>query len=120
MNSHRPFSSNPIKSNNFKKNKFMMKVLSHHEIPSINNSFLRARPKTSFRLLKEKSDIFPNRNDNLDVLNLMIKSSPNQYDPKKINKKKMIINPLYILGTEQNLKRPNFNKNTEKVFYKYN
>ena len=51
MNSHRPFSSNPIKSNNFKKNKFMMKVLSHHEIPSINNSFLKARPKTSFRLL---------------------------------------------------------------------
>ena len=121
MSSHRPFSSNVRKSSNFKKSKFMVKVLSNHEMPSITNSLLNnSRPKTSFRLMKEKSDIFPKRNDHLDLLNLMIKSSPNQYDQKKINKKKIIINPLYIMGTEENLKRPNFNKNTEKVFYKYN
>ena len=84
MSSHRPFSSNVRKSSNFKKSKFMVKVLSNHDMPSITNSLLNnSRPKTSFRLMKEKSDIFPKRNDHLDLLNLMIKSSPNQYDQKK-------------------------------------
>ena len=32
----------------------------------------------------------------------------------------MAINPLFLRGTEENLKRPNFSINTEEVFYKYN
>ena len=119
MNSHRPFSSNAFKNNKLPKRKFIMKVF-NDKLPNMNNTFTRPRPKTTLRLLKEKSDIFSKGNENLNLLNLMIKSSPNQYNPKKINKKKIIINPLYIRGTEENLKRPNFNENTEKVFYKYN
>ena len=120
MNSHRPFSSNAFQNNKLPKRKIMMKVFSNDKLPKMNNTFTRKRPNTTLRLLKEKSDILAKSNENLDLLNLMIKSSPNQYNPKKINKKKIIINPLYIRGTEENLKRPNFNKNTEKVFYKYN
>ena len=110
MNSHRPFSSNMFKINKLPNRKLMMKVFSNDKLPNMNNNtFTISRPKTTLHLLKEKSDIFAKSNENLDLLNLLIKSSPNQYNPKKINKKKIIINPLYIRGTEENLKRPNFN-----------
>jgi hypothetical protein len=87
MNSHRPFSSNAFKNNKLPKRKFIMKVF-NDKLPNMNNTFTRPRPKTTLRLLKEKSDIFAKGNENLNLLNLMIKSSPNQYNPKKINKKK--------------------------------
>ena len=120
MNTHRPFNSSAFKGDKIPKRKFIMKVLSNGSLPNLNNTFSKSRPKTSLRFLKEKSDFFSKSNEKLDIINLMIKSSPNQYNQKKISKKKIIINPLYIRGTEENLKRPNFNKNTEKVFYKYN
>jgi Ran GTPase-activating protein (RanGAP) involved in mRNA processing and transport len=61
-----------------------------------------------------------NTEEKLDVLNLIIESNPNQYNSLKIKKKLRSINPLFLRGTEENLKRPNFNQNTEEVFYKYN
>ena len=120
LQTHRPFSSNTFKGTNFRKKIHIMKILNKNNFQKINNTFNKHRPKTSLHLLKEKSNIFAKSNDNLDIVNLMIKSSPNQYNQKKINKKLIVINPLYIRGTEENLKRPNFNENTEKVFYKYN
>ena len=120
MKSHRPYSSNIFKGKPLQKKLKLMKVLNNNDIPQINNTYSRTRPPTSLHLYKDKSNIFAKSNENFDLLNLMIKSSPNQYNRKKINKKIVIINPLYIRGTYENLKRPNFNENTEKVFYKYN
>ena len=120
MKSHRPYSSNIFKGKPLQKKLKLMKVLNNNDMPQINNTYSRTRPPTSLHLYKEKSNIFAKSNENFDLLNLMIKSSPNQYNRKKINKKIVIINPLYIRGTYENLKRPNFNENTEKVFYKYN
>ena len=120
MSTHRPFSSKIFKVDKLPKRKYIMKVLSNSDLPKLNNTFSKIRPKTSLRFFKEKSDIMSRNNQDLDIINLMIKSCPNQYNQKKITKKKIIINPLYIRGTEENLKRPNFNQNTEKVFYKYN
>ena len=120
MDSHRPFSSNLFKGKPLQKKLKLMKVLNNNDMPQINTTYSRIRPSTSLHLYKEKSNIFARSNDNFDILNLMIKSSPNQYNRKKINKKMVSINPLYMRGTYENLKRPNFNENTEKVFYKYN
>ena len=120
MKSHRPYSSNIFKGKPLQKKLKLMKVLNNNDMPQINNTYSRTRPPTSLHLYKDKSNIFAKSNENFDLLNLMIKSSPNQYNRKKINKKIVIINPLYIRGTYENLKRPNFNENTEKVFYKYN
>ena len=120
MNSHRPFSSNLFKGKSLQKKLKLMKVLNNSEMPQINNTYSRTRPPTSLHLYKEKSNIFAKSNENFDILNLMIKSNPNQYNQKKINKKIVVLNPLYIRGSEENLKRPNYNENTEKVFYKYN
>ena len=120
MKSHRPFSSNAFKGKPVKRKLHIIKALSNNNFQINDNTFTKNRPKTSLKLLKEKSNIFAKSNDNLDLINLMIKSSPNQYNPKRIHKKIVVINPLYIRGTDENLKRPNFNQNTEKVFYKYN
>jgi len=122
MSSLRPYSSNIFKNKSNKKKIPLIKALSDIYSPKINNTFSKTLSKTPtpLRFLKEKSNIFAKSNENLDLLNLIIKSSPNQYNQKKINKKIVVINPLYIRGTEENLKRPNFNPNTEKVFYKYN
>ena len=120
INSHRPFSSNSYKGKHFHKSLKILKNLSNANLPKVNNTFSKTRPPTSLHLLKGNSNIYAKSNENLDVLNLMIKSNPNQYNPEKINKKLILLNPLFLRGTEENLKRPNFNENTEKVFYKYN
>ena len=120
MSSHRPFSSNSFKGKNFHKKLKIMKILSNANLPKVNNTVSKSRPTTSLRLLKENSNIYAKSNENLDILNLMIKSNPNQYNQEKINKKLILLNPLFLRGTYENLKRPNFNENTEKVFYKYN
>ena len=87
-----------------------------------NNSFTVINSKMSISKKMTKNKILTNNfsENDLDVLHLIIKNSPNQYNYQKINQKSVEINPLFIRGTEQNLKRPNFNQNTEEVFYKYN
>ena len=120
MQTHRPFSSNAFKAKHFRKMVLKMKYINNVQIPKINLTYSKSPHETAYHLKKSTSDIIYKSNENLDLLNLMIKSSPNQYNTKKINKKLMVLNPLYIRGTEENLKRPNFNQNTEKVFYKYN
>ena len=130
MKSKRPYSSNPFKVGKLTKKMRLRSSLNKSNIvtqlPSFNsnnknNNTSFNRPKTPLQYL-DNTNIISNNNskDNLDVLSLIIKSNPNQYNYQKINKKSTEINPLFIRGTEENLKRPNFAKNTEEVFYKYN
>ena len=127
---YRPLSSNSFKYRKTTKkmllvralnnSKYAKKLSSYNSYTNINNSASIQGLKTSRKYL-DKSNLLSSRsNDNLDVLNLIIKSNPNQYNYKKISKKSIEINPLFLRGTEENLKRPNFSKNTEEVFYKYN
>ena len=102
MSSLRPYSSNIFKNKSNKKKIPLIKALSDIYSPKINNTFSKTLSKTPtpLRFLKEKSNIFAKSNENLDLLNLIIKSSPNQYNQKKINEEdftepkeeKMLIN----------------------------
>ena len=128
MKLKRPLSSNPFKYKKIIKKKVLINALNNsnlvRKLPSFNahnisnNSNIRSN--TFFQDINNSNIISRIPNQKLDILNLIIKSSPNQYNYKKINKKSIAINPLFIRGTEQNLRRPNFSKNTEEVFYKYN
>ena len=124
MKKKRPFSSNPFKSKVPKKTLRIRLNSAINDLdrknPRFNTINNRFRPKTSF-ITKGKMNIFSkNEEEKLDVLNLIIETNPNQYNQKKIKKKFRAINPLFLRGTEENLKRPNFSINTEEVFYKYN
>ena len=131
MKLKRPLSSNIFKNKKFIKKKslinnalnnsnFVRKLSTFNSYSNINNSYSIIHPKTSLQNIKINNIIKNSSENNLDVLNLIIKNSPNQYNYQKINQKSVAINPLFIRGTEENLKRPNFNQNTEEVFYKYN
>jgi len=123
MKVKRPFSSNPFKTKNPKKalkirlNSALNELEKNKRFNTLNNPF---RPKTSFQKLGRMNLFSKNEEEKLDVLNLIIETNPNQYNSKKIKKKFLAINPLFLRGTEENLKRPNFSINTEEVFYKYN
>ena len=124
MKVKRPLSSNPFKIQSKKSlqlrlnsalnnNKFEQpKRL--HTISTYN------RPRTTLLQINKKNIFAKGLEENLDVLKLIIETNPNQYNSLKIQKKIKKINPLFQRGTEENLKRPNFSKNTEEVFYKYN
>ena len=124
MKVKRPFSSNPFKSKNPQKN-LRLRLNSAlntfdkktRRFNTINKPF---RPKTSFNKIGKFNLFSKNEEEKLDVLNLIIETNPNQYNSQKIKKKFLSINPLFLPGTEENLKRPNFSINTEEVFYKYN
>ena len=131
MKSRRPFSSNPFKKGKIKKKLLLMNSLNNSndifkKLPSFSinsnnvNKTLIERPQTSLFQINKKNIFSRNISDNLDVLNLIIETNPNQYNLKKINKKIISINPMFKKGTEENLKRPPFDRNTEEVFYKYN
>ena len=122
MKVKRPLSSNPFKIQSKKSlqlrlnsalnnNKFEQPKRLHtiYTISTYN------RPRTTLLQINKKGV-----EANLDVLQLIIETNPNQYNSLKIQKKIKKINPLFQRGTEENLKRPNFSKNTEEVFYKYN
>jgi hypothetical protein len=134
MKTHRPYSSKFFKTkkkikkkhiNALNNSNIVLRLSSFNSFINnniINNSY--SAKNSSYSIPKKKINkkiINKNLSENdLDVLNLIIKNSPNQYNYQKINQKSVEINPLFIRGTEQNLKRPNFNQNTEEVFYKYN
>ena len=121
MKDKRPFSSNPFKIQTKKSLKLRLNsALNKFDQPQrLNTISTFTRPKTTY--LKKNKNIFSkNKEETLDVLHLIIESNPNQYNFQKIQKKLGAINPLFLRGTEENLKRPNFSKNTEEVFYKYN
>jgi len=123
MKAKRPFSSNPFKnkrkknSQKFRLNSALNDINQTKRLNTISN---KARPKTSLQYINNMNIFSKNTEEKLDVLNLIIESNPNQYNSLKIKKKLRSINPLFLRGTDENLKRPNFNQNTEEVFYKYN
>ena len=123
MKVKRPFSSNPFKSKNTRKdlklrlNSALNEFDKNRRFNTLNNRF---RPKTSYQKIGKMNLFSKNEEEKLDVLNLIIETNPNQYNSQKIQKKFLAINPLFLRGTEENLKRPNFSINTEEVFYKYN
>ena len=123
MKSKRPFSSNPFK-NKKKKNSSKLRLNNLYDViipaKTLKTISNKARPKTSLQYINNMNIFSKNTEEKLDVLNLIIESNPNQYNSLKIKKKLRSINPLFLRGTEENLKRPNFNQNTEEVFYKYN
>ena len=122
MKAKRPFSSNIFKIQTKKSLKLRLNsALNQVEQPKrLNTISTFTRPKTSNVKMNYKNIFSKNAEKNLDVLHLIIQSNPNQYNSQKIRQKLGAINPLFIRGTEENLKRPNFSKNTEEVFYKYN
>ena len=124
MKVKRPFSSNPFKVKNQRKNLRIRLNSALNEFDKnrrINTqNFHFGRPKTSFQTIGKMNLFSKNEEEKLDLLNLIIETNPNQYDSEKIQKKFLAINPLFLRGTEENLKRPNFSINTEEVFYKYN
>ena len=128
MKLNRPSSSNPFKYRKITKKMRLINALNKsnnfRKLSSFNsnrNSFTHImNSKASLQLLSKTNIKSNNSTNNLDVLNLIIKSNPSQYNYQKISKKSLAINPLFMRGTDENLKRPNFNKNTEEVFYKYN
>ena len=123
MKNKRPFSSNPFKIKNKKQNlrirlnSAINDLTKNPRFNTINNYF---RPKTSIQSLGKINLFSKNEEEKLDLLNLIIETNPNQYNSQKIKKKLIAINPLFLRGTEENLKRPNFALKTEEVIYKYN
>ena len=122
MRAKRPLSSNPFKIQSKKSLQLRLNsALNRFEQPQrLNTISAFNRPKTTLLKMNKKNIFSKNKEENLDVLHLIIESNPNQYNSQKIQKKLGAINPLFLRGTEENLKRPNFSKNTEEVFYKYN
>ena len=141
LNTIRPLSSSPSQKN-FKKTKNKLRILSaslsaQAIIPNNlktseyyknysnykKKSNYKFRPKTSTFSINPKllkSNLFTKSENGLDCLNLIIDSNPNQYNTKLIKKKMKQINPIYIFGSDQNIKKPKLSYNTDEVFYKYN
>ena len=145
MKKRRPFSSSSSQVN-IKKNKSKKKLrilsacissselipnniksLKHTNYYTNNNSSLSkrisSRPQTSSISMNSKiskMNLFGKSQSDLDYLSLMIDSNPSQYNSKYIHSKMKQINPLYIIGSDENMKRPKFSYNTEEVYYKYN
>ena len=56
---------------------------------------------------------------NLNILNLMIKNNPLQFDYKKIKKREKLINPIFSIKNNNKVIQ-NLTKNTHNVLYRYN
>ena len=144
INHKRPFSSSPSQTNIIKTKKNLRiltgSLSSNNMIPNniktlknnltnskrhyrnIKTNF-KSRPQTTKFSINQKYlklNLFTKSESELDCLNLIIDSNPNQYNNKLIEKKKKQINPLFIFGSEENLKRPKLSYNTDEVLYKYN
>ena len=68
---------------------------------------------------KNTNDKTSNEN-NLDIINLIVKSNLSQYNTHKISKNRRQMNSFYSQLSQKNLSRPPFDQNTEDVLYKYN
>ena len=88
---------------------------------NFSSSNFRSKNRTRPLTTNFSSNLFAKSdNENLDYLNLIINSNPNQFNRDMINKKMEQINTMYIIGSYQNLKRPKLSYKTEEVFYNYN
>ena len=88
---------------------------------NFSSSKIRNRTKTRPQTTTFSSNLFSrSENEDLDYLNLIINSNPNQFNKDMIQKKMEQINDMYIIGTDKNLKRSKLSYKTEEVFYNYN
>ena len=88
---------------------------------NISSSKFKSKNRTRPQTTKFSSNLFSKSdNEDLDYLNLIINSNPNQFNREMIKNKMKQINTMYIIGSEQNLKRPKLSYKTEEVFYNYN
>ena len=112
-------SANDIIPNNIKTKKYFQNTTNY----KTQISKYKYRPQTSIfsvnpKLLK--SNLFTKSESKLDCLNLIIDSNPTQYNNKLIKKKMRQINPIFIFGSDQNLKKPKLSYKTDELYYKYN
>ena len=88
---------------------------------NFSSSKIRNKTKTRPQTTTFSSNLFSrSENEDLDYLNLIINSNPNQFNKDMIQKKMEQINDMYIIGTDKNLKRSKLSYKTEEVFYNYN
>ena len=135
-NNKRPFTSSPKQANNKKNLRILSASLSSNDIIPNNiktskyfqnyknsRTNYKYRPQTSKFSINPKllaSNLFSKSESELDPLNLIINSNPNQYNNRLIKKKMRQINPFFIFGSDENLKKPKLSFNTDEVYYKYN
>ena len=113
-------SANDIIPNNIKTKKYFQNNTTNYKSQI---SKYKYRPQTSIfsvnpKLLK--SNLFTKSESKLDCLNLIIDSNPTQYNNKLIKRKMRQINPIFIFGSDENLKKPKLSYKTDELYYKYN
>ena len=112
-------SANDIIPNNIKTKKYFQNTTNY----KTQISKYKYRPQTSIFSVNPKllnSNLFTKSQNKLDCLNLIIDSNPTQYNNKLIKKKMKQINPIFIFGSDENLKKPKLSYKTDEIYYKYN
>ena len=88
---------------------------------NFSSSKVKSKNKTRPQTTAYSSNLFSkSNNEDLDYLNLIINSNPNQFNKGMIKKKMKQINTMFIIGSDENMKRPKFSYKTEETFYNYN
>ena len=114
-------SSNDIIPNNINNMRIKSSKYKYNFTTNFSSSKIRNKTKTRPQTTTFSSNLFSrSENEDLDYLNLIINSNPNQFNKDMIQKKMEQINDMYIIGTDKNLKRPKLSYKTEEVFYNYN
>ena len=114
-------SSNDIIPNNINNMRLKSSKFKYNFTTNFSSSKIRNKTKTRPQTTTFSSNLFSrSENEDLDCLNLIIKSNPNQFNKDMIKNKMDQINDMYIIGTDKNLKRPKLSYKTEEVFYNYN
>ena len=110
-------------SNNKSKNKTLEASIKTTINTNLHTKYRPSRPQTTKFAINQKKlklNLFTKSESELDCLNLIIDSNPNQYNNKLIKKKMRQINPIFIFGSDENVKRPKLSYNTDEVMYRYN
>ena len=93
----------------------------HNYTTNFNISKFKSKNKSRPQTTTYSSNLFcRSNNEDLDYLNLVINSNPSQFNRDMVKKKMEQINTMYIIGSDENMKRPKFSYKTEEVFYNYN
>ena len=98
-------SSNDIIPNNINNMRLKSSKYKYNFTTNFSSSKIRNKTKTRPQTTTFSSNLFSrSENEDLDYLNLIINSNPNQFNKDMIKKKMDQINDMYIIGTDKNLK----------------